>query len=182
MAVVPVDRLVAQSINAAKETDAVVAQRRFLRFTARRTWRYFETFVTELDNWLPPDNVQLNSGQVVASRTSPTNIGIALLSDLAAYDFGYISMGCLLDRTRKTFGSMAHLERYRGHLLNWYDTRTLEPLNPRYVSTVDSGNLAGKLFVLHSGLKRMPDETILSKQLCIGLADTLDSRSKNLKE
>jgi cyclic beta-1,2-glucan synthetase len=121
-------------------------QTQFLRQLSRKTWRYFETYVTEDENWLPPDNVQMNPHEVIAPRTSPTNIGMALLADLAAQDFGYISVGCLLDRTRKTFGTMARMERYRGHLFNWYDTRTLLPLAPQYVSTVDSGNLAGQLY------------------------------------
>jgi cyclic beta-1,2-glucan synthetase len=148
-------------------------QHHFLGCVARRTWRYFETYVTAADNWLPPDNVQFNSGEVIASRTSPTNIGIALLADLAAQDFGYISVGCLLDRTRKTFSTMARMERYRGHLFNWYDTRTLAPLNPQYVSTVDSGNLAGQLLVLGIGLRKLADEPVLPRRMCQGLADTL---------
>ncbi|MEJ7592260.1 MAG: hypothetical protein WKF77_11975 [Planctomycetaceae bacterium] len=145
----------------------------FLRRMSRKTWRYFETFVTEDDNWLPPDNVQMNPGDVIASRTSPTNIGMALLADLAAYDFGYISAGCLLDRTLKTFGTISKMERYRGHLFNWYDTRTLTPLAPQYVSTVDSGNLAGQLFVLGSGLRELTESRILPRRICDGLADTL---------
>ena len=145
----------------------------FLRRMSRKTWRYFETFVTEDDHWLPPDNVQMNPGEVIASRTSPTNIGMALLADLAAHDFGYISVGCMLDRTQKTFGTISKMERYRGHLLNWYDTRTLTPLAPKYVSTVDSGNLAGQLFVLGSGLRELTESRILPRRICNGLADTL---------
>ena len=148
-------------------------QTQFLRQLSRKTWRYFETYVTEDDNWLPPDNVQMNPNEVIAPRTSPTNIGMALLADLAAEDFGYISVGCLLDRTRKTFGTMARMERYRGHLFNWYDTRTLAPLAPQYVSTVDSGNLAGQLLVLRSGLEQFVDASILPGCLHEGLADTL---------
>ncbi|MFN8709177.1 MAG: hypothetical protein ACK50J_21030, partial [Planctomyces sp.] len=153
-----------------KPTDLKPEQLQFLRKCSRKTWRYFETFVTEEDNWLPPDNVQMNPDEVVAHRTSPTNIGIALLADLAAHDFGYISVGCLLDRTQKTFGTMNRMERYRGHLFNWYDTRTLIPLAPRYVSTVDSGNLAGQLLVLGSGMRQMLDEDLLSSHLCCGMS------------
>ncbi len=145
----------------------------FLRRTARKTWRYFETFVTEEENWLPPDNVQMNPGEVIASRTSPTNIGMALLADLAAHDFGYISVACLLDRTRKTFGTMSKMEHHRGHLFNWYDTQTLQPLAPLYVSTVDSGNLAGHLFVLGCGFRELIDAKILPRRVCDGLVDTL---------
>ncbi len=148
-------------------------QHLFLRQLSRRTWRYFETFVTEQENWLPPDNVQMNPAEVIATRTSPTNIGLALLADLTAYDFGYLSASGMLDRIRKTLGTMAKMERYRGHWFNWYDTRTLIPLAPQYVSTVDSGNLAGQLLVLGSGLKRLADDRIVSRRICEGLADTL---------
>ena len=148
-------------------------QHTFLRRTARKTWRYFETFVTEEENWLPPDNVQMNPGEVIASRTSPTNIGMALLADLAAHDFGYISVACLLDRTRKTFGTMSKMEHHRGHLFNWYDTQTLQPLAPLYVSTVDSGNLAGHLYVLGSGFRELINAKILPRRVCDGLIDTL---------
>ncbi len=148
-------------------------QRLFLRNMARRTWRYFETFITANDNWLPPDNVHVNPTEVIASRTSPTNIGMALLADLAAYDFGYCSVERLLTRTQKTFGTMAILERHRGHFFNWYDTRTLAPLLPRYVSTVDSGNLAGHLMVLGAGFQQIIDAPIVPPRLFDGLYDTL---------
>src|SRR3954462_1403689 len=117
---------------------------------ARRTWRYFEEFVTAEDNWLPPDNIQLNPDLVIAPRTSPTNIGMSLLADLAAYDFGYCSIAQLLERTQRTFETLSRMERYRGHFFNWYDTRTLDSLHPRYVSMVDSGNLVANLLVLSS--------------------------------
>jgi hypothetical protein len=92
---------------------------------------------------------------VVSHRTSPTNIGLALLANLTAYDFGYISSGNLIERTSNTFRSMKALERYRGHFYNWYDTVTFKPLLPLYVSTVDSGNLAGHLLTLRSGLSSL---------------------------
>jgi cellobiose phosphorylase len=149
-------------------------QRLFLRKLARKTWRYFETFVTAEENWLPPDNVHVNSGEVVASRTSPTNIGMGLLADLAAYDFGYCSVARLLERTENTFGTLTRMERYRGHFYNWYHTRTLAPLLPRYVSTVDSGNLVGQLLVLGSGLRRLVDAEIVPRRIFDGLQDTLD--------
>ena len=124
----------------------------FLHRLARETWAFFETFVGPEDNWLPPDNFQENPHPVVSHRTSPTNIGMALLANLAAYDFGYISSGTLIERTTNTFRTMERLERHRGHFYNWYDTQTLKPLPPLYVSTVDSGNLAGHLLTLRSGL------------------------------
>ena len=166
----------------ARQVQLSMKERHFLRRSARKTWRYFETFVTADDNWLPPDNVQKNPSEVIATRTSPTNIGMALLADLAAHDFGYISVGCLLDRTRKTFGTMEKMERYRGHLFNWYDTRTLEPLAPQYVSTVDSGNLAGQLLVLGSGLQLLIDDSILPRHICAGLADTLGVALEDSRE
>jgi len=148
-------------------------QRRFLRILARRTWRYFEVFTTARDNWLPPDNVHVNPTAVIASRTSPTNIGMGLLADLAAYDFGYCSVARLLARTKNTLGTLAKLERYRGHFLNWYDTVTLAPLLPRYVSTVDSGNFAGHLRVLAAGFEQIIDAPIVTVGVFNGLHDTL---------
>jgi cellobiose phosphorylase len=145
----------------------------FLRRTARKTWRFFETFVTAQDNWLPPDNFQEEPVPVVASRTSPTNMGLALLANLAASDFGYLSIGQLLRRTQDALGVMQRLERYRGHFFNWYDTRTLKPLLPLYVSSVDSGNLAGHLLTLGPGLAELPAQPILGPQVFVGLSDTV---------
>jgi cyclic beta-1,2-glucan synthetase len=119
-------------------------ERMLLRRSARSTWRYFETFVTADDAWLPPDNYQEKDREaVLARRTSPTNIGMGLLSTLAAHDLGYLTTAALASRVDATLTTLEGLERHRGHFLNWYDTATLAPLQPRYVSTVDSGNLAG---------------------------------------
>lgn len=148
-------------------------QRVFLEKLSRRTWRFFEVFVTAEENWLPPDNFQEKPAGAIASRTSPTNIGMALLADLAACDFGYCSAGRLLDRTQKTFGTLDRMERYRGHFYNWYDTRTLKPLAPLYVSTVDSGNLAGDLLVLRGGLLELIEARVLPFRLFGGLRDTV---------
>src|ERR1039458_8496571 len=145
----------------------------FLRRTARKTWRFFETFVTAEEHWLPPDNFQEEPVRAVASRTSPTNMGLALLSNLAACDFGYLSVGQLLRRTQDALGTMQSLERYRGHFFNWYDTRTLKPLVPLYVSSVDSGNLAGHLLTLSPGLAELQAQPILTPQVFAGLADTV---------
>jgi len=144
----------------------------FLRKIARKTWAFFDQFVTAEDNWLPPDNMQEDPGPIVAHRTSPTNMGMALLSNLSAYDFGYSTQGDLLERTANTLASMAKLERHLGHFYNWYDTRSLQPLYPRYVSTVDSGNLAGHLLTLRSGLVALPDQPIIAERLFEGLLDT----------
>jgi cellobiose phosphorylase len=145
----------------------------FLRKTARKTWRYFETFVTPRENWLPPDNFQEEPVPVIASRTSPTNMGLALLANLAACDFGYLAVGPLLQRTQNAFATMQRLERHRGHFYNWYETRTLTPLLPLYISSVDSGNLAGHLLTLGAGLGELADQPILRPQLFPGLRDTV---------
>jgi cellobiose phosphorylase len=148
-------------------------QRTFLRQAARRTWRFFADFVGPEDNWLPPDNFQEYPVAVIASRTSPTNIGMSLLADLSAYDFGYICAGEFLQRAGNTLATMEKLERYRGHLYNWYDTRTLKPLLPQYVSSVDSGNLAGCLLTLQAGLAELKDQPLLPANAFQGLQDTL---------
>jgi len=146
----------------------------FLRNLARRTWAFFETFVTEKDHWLPPDNFQEQPVTALARRTSPTNIGLSLLANLAAYDFGYVSMGMMFNRTEKTFDTLNLMERFRGHFYNWYDTETLKPLVPLYVSSVDSGNLAGHLLILRSGLSEMTTQKIVSPKIFDGLTDTLN--------
>lgn len=145
----------------------------FLRTSARRTWRYFAQFAGPQDNWLPPDNFQEHPAKAIATRTSPTNIGMSLLADLAAYDFGYISAGEFLHRTQNTLETMEKLERYSGHFYNWYDTRTLKPLHPQYISSVDSGNLAGSLLTLQAGLIELKDQPVLSANAFQGLQDTL---------
>ena len=143
-----------------------------LRALARRIWGYFERFVGEEDHWLPPDNHQEQPVVRTAHRTSPTNMGMALLANLAAYDFGYISAGALLDRCERTLDTMQRLPRYRGHFYNWYDTRTLEPLRPAYVSSVDSGNLAGFLTTLAAGLEELAQAPVFEVRWFAGLADT----------
>lgn len=145
---------------------------RFLRRVARLTWRYFEVFAGPHENWLPPDNFQ-EPGHRVAHRTSPTDMGLSLLSNLAAHDLGYLSAGQLLDRTARSLESMEQLERHRGHFLNWYDTITRKALRPGYVSTVDTGNLLGHLRVLRSGLLELGERPVLPESALEGLRDTL---------
>ncbi|XBS68344.1 glucoamylase family protein [Acerihabitans sp. KWT182] len=135
--------------------DAV--QTRNMRLVARRTWRYFETFVTPTDNMLPPDNFQEDPRPVIAHRTSPTNIGLYLLSSVTARDFGWTGTGATVERLEQTFASLLKLQRYRGHFFNWYETRTLEALTPAYVSSVDSGNLAGHLIALANACEEWLD-------------------------
>src|SRR5688572_6048180 len=116
-----------------------------LRLIARRTWRFFETFVGPEDHALPPDNFQEDPRPVVAHRTSPTNLGLYLLSTVAAHDFGWLGTVTAIERLEATLGTMNGLERFRGHFYNWYDTQDLRALDPKYISSVDSGNLAGHL-------------------------------------
>src|SRR5204863_8162294 len=128
--------------------DIPPADRAALRLAARRTWLFFERFISAEDNMLPPDNFQETPKSAVAHRTSPTNIGLYLCCILAARDFGWIGTLETVERLEATLTALQKLARYRGHFLNWYDTRTLGTLDPRYVSTVDSGNLAGNLLVV----------------------------------
>jgi len=145
----------------------------FLRKISRKTWRFFETFVGPDDNWLPPDNFQEHPLSKIAHRTSPTNMGLALLANLSAWDFGYISSGQLIDRTANAFRTMEVMERYKGHFFNWYDTESLKPLVPMYISTVDSGNIAAHLLTLRAGLTALADERVIGSKVFEGLHDTL---------
>ncbi len=145
----------------------------FLQKISRKTWAFFETFVGPEDHWLPPDNYQEHPVAVVAHRTSPTNMGLSLLANLSAYDFGYIPAGQLIERAANALHTMAALERHQGHFYNWYDTQSLQPLAPLYISSVDSGNLAGHLLTLRPGLLALPDHKILGARLFDGLGDTL---------
>ncbi len=146
----------------------------FLGKQARKIWAFFETWVGPDDNWLPPDNIQEHPVERIAHRTSPTNIGLALLANLAACDFGYIPIGPMMVRTENSLRTMAVMERYRGHFYNWYDTQSLQPLHPYYISTVDSGNLAGHLLTLHSGLLGTVHQAIFAEHFFEGLRDTFN--------
>jgi cellobiose phosphorylase len=182
---------------ARREARLTTEQTLFLGKLSRKTWAFFETFIGPEDHWLPPDNIQehghfavmdtkngmdpwLPSGNfqehpcaVIAHRTSPTNMGFALLANLSAYDFGYIPAGRFIERTANALRTMETLERHRGHFYNWYDTQSLKPLLPLYISSVDSGNLAGYLLALRQGLLSLPDDNILGARLFDGLSDTL---------
>jgi cellobiose phosphorylase len=155
-----------------REARLTLGQVQFLGTVARKSWAFFETFVGADDHWLPPDNYQEHPAPVVAHRTSPTNMGLSLLANLAAYDFGYLSVGELLARTGGALSTMSGLERYRGHCFNWYDTRTLKPLPPLYISSVDSGNLAGHLLTLQPGLLALIDAPILNGRWLEGIDDS----------
>ena len=130
------------------------ADRDYLEAIARATWTFFDELVGPEDNFLPPDNVQVRPERMVAHRTSPTNIGLGLLSTLAAHDLEFIDTPQLLRRIDQTLTTIERLEKFEGHLFNWYDTRTLAPLPPAYVSTVDSGNLAAACVTLGVGAAR----------------------------
>ena len=147
----------------------------FTRAIARRTWRFFETFVTADQNWLPPDNFQEDPAPVLAHRTSPTNIGLLLLATASARDLGYISSLELVERQELTFGTLKKLGRLQGHFFNWYDTKTLEPLLPQYISTVDSGNLAGHLVAVKQSNIELPEISLFDDRVIAGVADTIDA-------
>jgi cyclic beta-1,2-glucan synthetase len=151
-----------------------------LRRIARRTWLFFEQFVGPANHWLPPDNFQEEPKVALARRTSPTNMGMSLTAALAAYDLGYVDSMTLVARLRNSYEGMMALERHRGHWLNWYGTRELRPLQPHYVSTVDSGNLAVCLVALARGLEHIvshPPSRSVSMQ---GIADTVSVLSETL--
>ncbi len=143
-----------------------------LRLIARRTWRFFETFVTPADNMLPPDNFQEDPKPVVARRTSPTNMGLYLLSAVAARDFGWAGTLQTLDRLETTLDSMSRLQRHRGHFFNWYGTEDMRALEPAYVSAVDSGNLAGHLIAIANACEEWLDAPTAPNARA-GLHDTL---------
>ena len=144
-----------------------------LRLIARRTWRFFENFVTAADNMLPPDNFQEDPKAVLAHRTSPTNIGLYLLSAVAAHDFGWIGTYEFVDRMEATLATMGRLELFRGHFYNWYETRDLRPLDPKYVSSVDSGNLAGHLLAFGNACREIIDRPIVDSSWRHGIEDAI---------
>lgn len=144
-----------------------------LRMISRRTWAYFEDLVTKKDNYLPPDNYQIEPYKGVAHRTSPTNIGIMMTSVISANDLGYIGFEETGMRLDKTIGVIEKMEKWEGHLYNWYNTNTLKILRPAYISTVDSGNFAGYLMVVKQALKDYLNQNIIDINRVIGLKDTL---------
>ena len=152
-----------------------------LRLIARRTWRFFEKFVTAKDNMLPPDNFQEDPKPVVAHRTSPTNLGLYLLSVVAARDFGWLGSLDATERLEATFATMDRLERFRGHFFNWYDTTDLRALEPKYISSVDSGNLAGHLIAVGNACREMAVGPVLAPRWQSGLEDTLELIRESLR-
>jgi cyclic beta-1,2-glucan synthetase len=149
------------------------AERGMMRVIARKTWRYFDDFVGPQTNWLPPDNYQVSHQNQLAERTSPTNIGLWMLGVLSAHDLGYLTVSQAIERLTHTQQTLEKLERYEGHLLNWYATDSLQPLEPCYVSSVDSGNLLASLWTLEHGLQEMMDAPLMDQRALAGLSDCL---------
>ncbi len=157
-----------------KEEKLTPADRQYLRQTARKMWRYFEDYSRPAAHYIPPDNIQINPPIPPTDQTSPTNIGLALLSALAAWDFGFITKSHMTAYLQRIAGTVDRLEKWNGHLYNWYDTKTLRVLPPRYISTVDSGNLAGDLLALAQGLREAAEQPLQTcENLRQGLLDTL---------
>ncbi len=148
-------------------------QARTLRLIARRTWRYFETFVTAEENFLPPDNFQETPKPAIATRTSPTNIGLYLLSTVVARDMGWIGQRAALQRMNDTLQTILRMPHYRGHIYNWHDTRDLRVLDPAYVSTVDSGNLAGHLIAIAQACREWRHNPVAEQTVRQALDDTI---------
>ncbi len=169
-----VARRVSRPSRVAEDPLASDVDARALRLVARRAWRYFDTFVTAADHDLPPDNFQEDPQPVVAHRTSPTNIGLYLLSVVTARDFGWVGTTDAVERLEATLASMNALERFNGHFFNWYDTQDLRPLEPRYVSSVDSGNLAAHLITLANACDEMAVGQAEARSWIGGIEDGLE--------
>lgn len=170
----PIVRFIDQPL--VKRPDAAISEedKKFLRQIARKTWGYFDEFVGPQTHWLPPDNYQAALNVEIAQRTSPTNTGMWLLALLGAYDLKYITCNTLLEKTLATFEEMKKLERFEGHFLNWYNIQTLEPLYPRYISTVDSGNFLAAIWTLKQGLLEMIAAPIIPSMPLSGVQDTYE--------
>lgn len=147
-------------------------QLKSLRLTARRTWRYFEDFTKTETHWLCPDNVQIRPWVKVSNKTSPTNIGLQLLSLLSARDLGYIGLRPFVLASERIIKSLASLPKWKGHLYNWYNIRTLQVLSPRYVSTVDNGNFFAHLLAFRQGLLHLKSTPVMQNACFAGLRDT----------
>jgi cyclic beta-1,2-glucan synthetase len=171
-----VSPLVAEAISrpySRKIPTLAAADREVLRHVARKTWSFFERFVAEEDQWLPPDNHQEIPKPKIAHRISPTNAGLFIVSAMAARDFRHIGLGDLAAFLERNLDTLERLERYRGHFYNWYDTTNLRPLPPRYLSTADSGNMAACLLTAHQALDDLAHEPLLGADAAAGLLDTV---------
>ncbi|SDY04575.1 Cellobiose phosphorylase [Evansella caseinilytica] len=135
-----------------KEVHFSSVEEEDMRKLSQEIWTFYEDYVAKEDNWLPPDNVQFEPPNGVAHRTSPTNIGLYLTCALAARDFDFIDTRGFIERLERTLTTVERLEKWNGHLYNWYDTQTLQPLHPKYISTVDSGNFVVCLITAREGV------------------------------
>ena len=156
-----------------KKTEMVADERNYVRALAYDTWRFFEVVVQDEDNWLPPDNLQVDPPRGIAHRTSPTNIGLLMGSTLVARDLGYLTTTEFMDRLEHTLDSLEVMQRWQGHFYNWYATCTLEPLLPLYVSTVDSGNLVAYLLTVKQGVKEWANNPLVSRATILGMLDRI---------
>ncbi|MCY6483224.1 cyclic beta 1-2 glucan synthetase [Clostridium aestuarii] len=163
-----------------KKFNLNISHINMLRRISRKTWAYFEDFVNEENNWLAPDNYQEDPHNGIAYRTSPTNIAMGLTSNLVAYDLGYIGLEENLNRLDKITSSMEGLDRYKGHFYNWYNTKTKQYLNPKYISTVDSGNLVGYLWLLKETLDEYYNKPLINKEMKKGICDTLSLANEEI--
>lgn len=166
--------MIAYFISKEDEEKKVEVDTIYLRQISRKTWDYYEEFTDEKNNFLPPDNYQEYPYNGVAYRTSPTNIGFLWVAILSARDLGYITTSEMVDLFDKTISSVEKLDKWEGHLYNWYDTRNLEPLRPKFVSTVDSGNFISYLYVLREGMKEYLERPLIGRELIQGLKDTVN--------
>jgi len=154
---------------------------KMLREIARKTWQFFKDFSKSDNNWLCPDNYQKGPREKVTTKTSPTNIGLQLISTLSARDLGFETLSKTLEYLENILCSVTLLPRWRGHLFNWYDIKTLDVLNPQYVSTVDSGNFLAYLITLKNGLLNLIDSPVFSYDLVLGLGNTLKIYEYDIK-
>ena len=166
---------------AEKEPQAAPGHEGFLRLAGLRTWRYFREFSTAENHWLIPDNVQ-EDPPIIAARLSSTNLGLLFNAQLAAHELGFLTLEEYAEAVERTLASAEQLPRYNGHFFNWYDIETFRPLEPRFISTVDSGNLAACLWTLKQSSLGLSNEPLLSRKLWQGIRDHLQLLSDPVQE
>ena len=147
---------------------------KYIRMHARRTWAYFEDHLNNGNNYLIPDNYQYTPNRNIAYRTSPTNIGLSFASIIAANDLGYLDTFKTLELVSSIIGTMESMDKWNGHLYNWYDTKTLSPLHPFFISSVDSGNLATYIVLCAQAIKEKMDMCVINEQQVEGIIDTIN--------
>lgn len=164
-----------ERIQPAKVKELKEDEVKYIVEIGQKTWEFFDTYMNKENHYLPPDNYQEDRANKIVYRTSSTNIGLGLISIVSAYDLGYIDFKKAIDLINKTMETIAKLAKWNGHLYNWYNTKTLEPLIPRYISTVDSGNFVGYLYVLKEFLKNIPEPTNQIQNLIMQINDLIDN-------